>query len=46
MKDKSVAAAIGDTTYTQAKSEVLSLLPTNIKDDVLQLFVQFENATA
>lgn len=46
LKDKSVSAALGDTAYTQAKSEILSLMPMGIKEDINQFFLQFESATA
>lgn len=46
LKDRSVSAAIGETVYTQSKSEILSLMPMGIKEDVNQFFLQFESATA
>lgn len=46
LKDRSVSAALGDTIYTQAKSEILSLMPIGIKEDINQFFLQFESATA
>lgn len=47
LKDRSVSAAIGDSVYTQAKSEILSvLMGVGIKEDVNQFFLQFESATA
>lgn len=46
LKDRSVSAAIGDSVYIQAKSEILSLMPMGIKEDINQFFLQFESATA
>lgn len=43
LKDKSSSAALWDNPYEQAKFEILSLLPHNTKNDVSNLFIEFES---
>ena len=43
LKDKSSSAALWDNPYEQAKAEILSLLPYNTKNDVNNLFIEFED---
>jgi len=43
MSNGSVIAAIGGTEYDQAKQEILSILPPNVKVDIESIFSQIEN---
>lgn len=43
LQDKSSSAAMGGTVYDQAKAEILSILPSNLRSEIMLLFTDFEN---
>lgn len=44
LKSKSSSAAMGGTVYDQAKAEIVSILPGNLRSEIMLAFTDFENA--
>jgi len=44
LQSKSSSAAMGGTVYDQAKAEILSILPGNLRSEIMLAFTDFENA--
>ena len=44
LQNKSSSAAMGGTVYDQAKAEILSILPGNLRSEIMLAFTDFENA--
>jgi hypothetical protein len=43
LSDTTTISAVGGTEYDIAKSEILQILPSNLKLDIEKLFVELEN---